>query len=88
MNPCNRLGIRVVALYRARARRLAATAASLMASALDRAPNHTLPKVAYTLYFIDYCEGNKLLQIDTIIERSSTYTFDVMSTNGQNAENK
>ncbi|XP_039764683.1 transmembrane protein KIAA1109 homolog isoform X1 [Pararge aegeria] len=47
MNPCNRLGIRVVALYRARARRLAATAASLMASALDRAPNHTLPKSRY-----------------------------------------
>ncbi|XP_069356448.1 bridge-like lipid transfer protein family member 1 [Maniola hyperantus] len=47
MNPCNRLGIRVVALYRARARRLAATAASLMASALDRAPTQTLPKSRY-----------------------------------------
>ncbi|OWR42726.1 hypothetical protein KGM_210934 [Danaus plexippus plexippus] len=47
MNPCNRLGIRVVSLYRARARRLAATAASLMASALDRAPAHTLPKSRY-----------------------------------------
>ncbi|XP_050361994.1 transmembrane protein KIAA1109 homolog isoform X3 [Nymphalis io] len=47
MNPCNRLGIRVVALYRARARRLAATAASLMASALDRAPDHTPPKSRY-----------------------------------------
>ncbi|KPJ04765.1 Uncharacterized protein KIAA1109 [Papilio xuthus] len=47
MNPCNRLGIRVVALYRARARRLAATAASLMAAALDRAPTHTLPKSRY-----------------------------------------
>lgn len=47
MNPCNRLGIRVVSMYRARARRLAATAASLMASALDRAPHHTLPKVSF-----------------------------------------
>ncbi|XP_041971055.1 transmembrane protein KIAA1109 homolog isoform X2 [Aricia agestis] len=47
MNPCNRLGIRIVAMYRARARRLAATAASLMASALDRAPSHTLPKSRY-----------------------------------------
>ncbi|XP_045512611.1 transmembrane protein KIAA1109 homolog isoform X1 [Pieris brassicae] len=47
MNPCNRLGIRVVSMYRARARRLAATAASLMASALDRAPHHTLPKSRY-----------------------------------------
>ncbi|CAG4943461.1 unnamed protein product [Colias eurytheme] len=47
MNPCNRLGIRVVGMYRARARRLAATAASLMASALDRAPQHTLPKSRY-----------------------------------------
>ncbi|CAG4981925.1 unnamed protein product [Parnassius apollo] len=47
MNPCNRLGIRVVALYRARARRLAATAASLMAAALDRAPHHTTPKSRY-----------------------------------------
>lgn len=38
MNPCNRLGIRVVALYRAHARRLAATAASLMAAALELGP--------------------------------------------------
>nr|XP_049708317.1 transmembrane protein KIAA1109 [Helicoverpa armigera] len=47
MNPCNRLGIRVVALYRAYARRLTATAASLMAAALDLAPHHTLPKSRY-----------------------------------------
>ncbi|XP_063358209.1 bridge-like lipid transfer protein family member 1 [Cydia amplana] len=47
MNPCNRLGIRVVALYRAHARRLTATAASLMAAALDLAPHHTLPKSRY-----------------------------------------
>ncbi|KAI5636032.1 hypothetical protein NE865_11233 [Phthorimaea operculella] len=39
MNPCNRLGVRVVALYRAHARRLAATAACLMAGALDLAPH-------------------------------------------------
>ncbi|KAL4710254.1 hypothetical protein ACJJTC_003534 [Scirpophaga incertulas] len=45
MNPCNRLGIRVVSLYRAHARRLTATAASLMAAALDLAPLHSLPKV-------------------------------------------
>ncbi|RVE46725.1 hypothetical protein evm_008645 [Chilo suppressalis] len=47
MNPCNRLGIRVVSLYRAHARRLTATAASLMAGALDLAPHHTLPKSRY-----------------------------------------
>ncbi|XP_075992779.1 transmembrane protein KIAA1109 homolog tweek [Anticarsia gemmatalis] len=47
MNPCNRLGIRVVALYRAYARRLTATAASLMAAALDLTPHHTLPKSRY-----------------------------------------
>ncbi|KAJ2953969.1 hypothetical protein O0L34_g1610 [Tuta absoluta] len=39
MNPCNRLGVRVVALYRAHARRLAAAAACLMAGALDLAPH-------------------------------------------------
>ncbi|KAJ0182155.1 hypothetical protein K1T71_002877 [Dendrolimus kikuchii] len=47
LNPCNRLGIRVVALYRAHATRLTATAASLMAAALDLAPHHTLPKSRY-----------------------------------------
>ncbi|CAB3237702.1 unnamed protein product [Arctia plantaginis] len=47
MNPCNRLGIRVVALYRAYARRLTATAASLMAAALDLTSHHTLPKSRY-----------------------------------------
>lgn len=47
MNPCNRLGIRVVALYRAHARRVTATAASLMAGALDLAPHYAAPKTRY-----------------------------------------
>ncbi|GBP70037.1 Uncharacterized protein KIAA1109 [Eumeta japonica] len=47
MNPCNRLGMRVVTLYRAYYRRVTATAASLMAAALDVAPLHSLPKSRY-----------------------------------------
>lgn len=35
MNPSNRLGIKVVALYRAYYRRITATCASLMAATLD-----------------------------------------------------
>lgn len=38
LNPSNRLGIRVVSLYRAHYRRVTATAASLMAAALDQPP--------------------------------------------------
>lgn len=49
LNPSNRLGIRVVALYRAHYRRATATAASLMAAALDQPTLHNLPKVGQLL---------------------------------------
>lgn len=45
MNPSNRLGIKIVALYRAYYRRITATCASLMAATLDFPQIHMPVKV-------------------------------------------